>query len=97
MSRSLADKLAGFRGNAGENGVARSFGLVFRVPEELKMFFASVRRDLSSIHDNDSWFLPIPAAYVVDRKGTIAHACVNPDFRERRDPAETVRVLSALK
>ena len=79
-----------------DNGVALSFGLVFRVPNEFEEFFRSVNRDLSLIYDNNSWFLPIPATYIVARDGTIAHAYVNPDFRHRLDPGEIVRVLSAL-
>ncbi len=79
-----------------DNGVALSFGLVFRVPDEVKEFFTSVRHDLALIYDNDSWFLPIPATYIVTREGTIAHAYVNPDFRYRLDPGEIVRVLSRL-
>lgn len=80
-----------------DNGVALSFGLVYRVPSELKEFFSSVRHDLSLIYDNDSWFLPIPATYIVARDGMIAHAYVNPEFRERLDPREIVRVLSTLQ
>ena len=80
-----------------DNGVALQFGLVFRVPNEAVEFFRDVRHDLSLIYDNDSWFLPIPATYVVAKDGTIAHSYVNPDFRYRLDPSEITRVLSELK
>ena len=79
-----------------DNGVALSFGLVFRVPNEFEAFFRSVNRDLALIYDNNSWFLPIPATYIIARDGTIAHAYVNPDFRHRLDPGEILRVLSTL-
>lgn len=80
-----------------DNGVALSFGLVFRVSSELEDFLRSAGYELSLTYDNDSWFLPIPATYIVARDGTIAHAYVNPDFRHRLDPHEIVRVLSTLK
>ena len=80
-----------------DNGVALQFGLVFRVPDEAVQFFTDVRHELPLIYDNSSWFLPIPATYVVKPDGTIAHAYVNPDFRYRLDPSEIVRVLSELK
>ncbi|MBI1213286.1 MAG: redoxin domain-containing protein [Alphaproteobacteria bacterium] len=80
-----------------DNGVALQFGLVFRVPDDAVSFFTDVKNDLPTIYDNDSWFLPIPATYIVARDGTIAHAYVNPDFRYRLDPGEIVRVLSDLK
>ncbi|MBL9098628.1 MAG: AhpC/TSA family protein, partial [Alphaproteobacteria bacterium] len=35
------------------------------------------------------------ATYIVAEGGKIAHAYVNPDFRERLDPAEIVAKLSA--
>lgn len=80
-----------------DNGVALQFGLVFRVPDEAVAFFNEVRHSLPTIYDNNSWFLPIPATYIVARDGTIAHSYVNPDFRYRLDPSEIVRVLSELK
>jgi peroxiredoxin len=82
-----------------DNGVALQFGLAFRLPEEAANFFrtSDIRLDFPVIYNNESWFLPIPATYVIARDGTIAHAYVNPDFRERLDPQEIVRVLSDLK
>jgi len=82
-----------------DNGVALQFGLAFRLPEEAVDFFLSsdIRIDFPVVYNNESWFLPIPATYVIGRDGTIAHAYVNPDFRERLDPSEIVRVLSELK
>ena len=79
-----------------DNGVALSFGLVFRVPSELEAFFRKANFDLAMFYDNQSWFLPIPATYSVGRDGVIAHAYVNPDFRYRLDPQEILRVVSGL-
>src|SRR5689334_3269439 len=80
-----------------DNGVALQFGLVFRVPNDAIEFFNDINNNLPLIYDNASWFLPIPATYIVARDGTIAHSYVNPDFRYRLDPSEIVRVLSELK
>lgn len=79
-----------------DNGVALSFGLVFRVSDELRNFFTSAHLELPLIYDNSSWFLPIPATYIVARNGVIAHAYVNPDFRERLDSREIVNKVSKL-
>lgn len=76
-----------------DNGLALTFGLVFRVSDD---FIKACTRDGAEfplIYGNDSWFLPIPATYIVRRDGTIAHAYVNPDFRHRLDPEEIVRLL----
>jgi peroxiredoxin len=40
--------------------------------------------------------LPIPATYVIGQDGTIRHAYINPDFRERLDPAIILDVLKTL-
>jgi peroxiredoxin len=35
----------------------------------------------------------MPATYIVGRGGVIAHAYVNPEFRERLDPEQIVKLL----
>lgn len=79
-----------------DNGVALSFGLLFRISNEMAQVFAREGTDFPLIYGNDSWFLPIPATYIVRRDGMIAHAYVNPDFRYRLDPHEIVRVVNSL-
>jgi len=79
-----------------DNGAALTFGLVFRLPAELEELFRGASFDLAKVYDNESWFLPIPATYIVGRDGIIAHAYVNPDFRHRLDPEEIMRVVSEL-
>jgi len=79
-----------------DNGAALTFGLVFRLPAELESLFRSASLDLAKVYDNESWFLPMPATYVVRRDGVIAHAYVNPDFRFRLDPLEIERVIVQL-
>jgi peroxiredoxin len=79
-----------------DNGVALDFGLVFRISPDMVQVFAREGTDFPLFYGNDSWFLPIPATYVVARDGTIAQAFVNPDFRYRLDPAEIVAALRGL-
>lgn len=79
-----------------DNGAALAFGVVFRLPADLEALFRGAGFDLARVYDNESWFLPIPATYIVGRDGIIAHAYVNPDFRHRLEPAEIMRVLSEL-
>lgn len=79
-----------------DNGVALDFGIVFRVTPEMVQTFSQRGPNFPKIYGNASWFLPIPATYIVARDGTIAQAFVNPDFRYRLDPADIVRALRAL-
>lgn len=79
-----------------DNGAALTFGLVYRLPAGLESLFRSAGFDLAKVYDNESWFLPIPATYVIGRDGIIAHAYVNPDFRYRLDPSKITQVVSDL-
>lgn len=78
-----------------DNGVALAFGLVFRISPDLIRVFAADGTEFPLFYDNDSWFLPIPATYILGADGKIAHAYVNPDFRYRLDPNDIVAMLKA--
>jgi peroxiredoxin len=79
-----------------DNGLALTFGLVHPVSRELIDVFCNDGLSFPLIYGNDSWFLPLPATYIILRDGTIAHAYVNPEFRERLDPEQIVKVLRGL-
>jgi peroxiredoxin len=79
-----------------DNGAALSFGLLYRISNEMVQVFARDGTNFPLIYGNDSWFLPIPATYVVRRDGIIARAYVNPDFRYRLEPAEILNTLKTL-
>jgi peroxiredoxin len=70
------------------NQVARQFGLVYRVPEEQQAIYRRAFVNLPFINGDESWELPIPASYVIDRDGTVLFASANEDYKERVEPAE---------
>lgn len=76
------------------NEVARQFGLVYRVPEEQQAIYRRTFVNLPFVNGDDSWELPIPATYVIDRDSTILFTAANEDYTERPEP---LKVLSALK
>jgi peroxiredoxin len=77
-----------------DNGVALQCGLLFRLTDDIIRDYLNDGLDLAQVYGNGSWFLPIPASYVVLPSGDIARAYVNPDFRYRMDPED---ILSAVK
>ena len=81
-----------------DNGVALLFGLVFRVPDYIHDLWQRLGIDLGARHGNDSevWLLPIPATYVIDRRGRIRYAHIDSDFRKRMEPGEILRRLAAI-
>lgn len=78
-------------------GLSLSFGLVFPVSAEVRAIYQEIGFDLARFNGNDSWFLPIPATYVVASDGRIAAAHVDPDFRRRMEPVDIIAALIALR
>ena len=78
-----------------DNGYALSLGLAIWVGDEMRGFMESIGRDLGAYHGNDSWFLPIPASFVVGRDGLIIARHVDPDYRRRMELQDLLVALSA--
>ncbi len=76
------------------NKVARQFGLAYRVPAAQEVVYHRAFINLPFANGDDSWELPIPATYILDRDGTVLYAAANEDYTERPEPAEIVRTLT---
>jgi peroxiredoxin len=79
------------------NRVARTFGLVWSLPEELRAALRSNNKALPGINGDDSWELPVPATYVVARDGSVALAAIDIDFRNRLEPNAILTTLRSLR
>ena len=77
-----------------ENGYALSLGLVFWVGEEMQKLMLARNANPAESQGNDSWFLPVPATFIVGRDGLIKARHVDPDYRTRM---EIHSVLEALR
>ena len=76
------------------NAVARQFGIVFRLPPDLKeLYQAGFGIDLAAKNGIPECELPIPATFVIDRSGIIRLAFVDPDYTKRLEPAEAVQAV----
>ena len=75
------------------NKVARDFGLVFSLAEELRPIYASFGIDIPAYNGDDTFELPMPATYVIDTDGIIVHAFVDTDYTRRLEPAKIVEIL----
>ncbi len=78
------------------NAVARSFGLVFRLSDELVEIYRRNGNDLEKRNGDGSWELPVPGTFVVDRNGVVALADVDPDYTRRLDPAQVLAAVERL-
>ena len=79
------------------NAVARSFGLVYALPEELRAALRSNNKALPGVNGDESWELPVPATYVIGRDGRVALAGIDVDYRNRLSPADILTTLTALR
>jgi len=74
--------------------VARHFGLVYRVPDDQQAIYRRAFVNLPFANGDQSWELPIPATFIVDRDGTILYASADEDYTQRPEPREILERLS---
>ena len=77
----------------GGNKVARQFGLTYRVPEAQESIYRRAFVNLPFTNGDESWELPIPATYILDRDSTVLYVSANEDYTERSEPREIVQFL----
>jgi peroxiredoxin len=77
------------------NNMARQFGLTCRVPDEQRAVYQRAFVNLPFVNGDDSWELPIPATYIIDRDGTVIYASASEDYTERPEPEDILRTLVA--
>jgi peroxiredoxin len=75
------------------NQVARQFGLVFSLQDNIRSLYKEIGADLAKFNGDDSFELPIPATYVIGKDRNIAYAFVDENYMERAEPAEVKKVL----
>jgi peroxiredoxin len=77
------------------NNIARQFRLTYRVPPQQEAVYRRAFVNLPFTNGDESWELPIPATYILDRDGTVLYASANEDYTERPEPAEIIATLNA--
>jgi peroxiredoxin len=78
-----------------QSTVARQFSLVYRVPDEQQEIYQRTFVNLPFVNGDDSWELPIPATYVIDRDSTVLFASASEDYTERPEPLEVLGILES--
>ena len=75
------------------NKVARQFGLTYRVPAAQEAIYRRAFLNLPFTNGDDSWELPIPATFILDRDAIILYASANEDYTDRPEPVEILNSL----
>lgn len=75
------------------NRIADAFGVRLQLSRDLQAANRSLGLDLPAFNGDDSWTLPIPARFIIDQKGRIRYAELDPDYTIRIPPAHTIARL----
>jgi len=80
------------------NKVARQFGIVFELSEELLKLYRQFGHALEDFNgETGKNELPVPGTFLLDSKGIVRLAQVDLDYTRRLDPDKVVEVLNTLK
>ena len=78
------------------NKVARDFGIVFKLTDNMQEIYKNFGIDLPTANGDQSFELPIPATYVVAQNGIVSFALIDADYTNRLDPETIIAELRKL-
>ena len=79
------------------NVIAKEYGLVFSLDEELRPIYLSFGIDIPSKNDEDSYEIPMPATYLINKNKEIVFAFIDEDYTKRCEPQDIIDTLKSLK
>jgi peroxiredoxin len=80
-----------------DNAYTASLGLAFWLGDELRGLMSDVGLSLDEVQGNDSWVVPLPATFVLDRDARVVARTIEPDIRKRMDIDAIRRSLSGIR
>lgn len=69
-----------------KNIVAKEFGLVFSLDEKLRPIYSSFGIDMKTSNSDDSWEIPMPGTYLVNKNLEVIFAYIDEDHTKRLEP-----------
>ncbi len=80
------------------NEVAKKYNVAFTLPDSMKWVYSDIfKLNLPEFNGDDSWTLPMPARFIVDKRSIIIAADVNLDHTVRPEPETVLDALKILK
>jgi peroxiredoxin len=79
------------------NRVARQFNLVFALSDALRKLQTHFGSVLPKFNGDDSWELPMPGTFVLDRHGVVRFASIDPNWMVRVEPAVILEALRGAR
>ncbi len=78
------------------NRVSAELGLVFVLPEELRPIYEGFGIDIPASNGDDSFTLPVPATYILNKDRVVLYHFVNVDYTKRVEPTALLAELDRL-
>jgi peroxiredoxin len=77
--------------------VMKRYRVSWKLPEEIKENYVKhLNRDFTLINEGAGWELPVPATFIIDRKGNVRYKHVNADYTKRLEPNKILEVLERI-
>jgi peroxiredoxin len=76
-----------------QNKIAKKFGLVFALDERLRPIYKKLGIDLVTSNSDQSYEIPMPATYVVNKEYKVIYSFVNEDYTKRAEPLEILELI----
>ncbi len=77
--------------------VARKFGIVYQLSDATNERYTARGLDLAKYNSTEKAELPISATYIVNKKGEIVYAYIEPDYKKRAEPSVLIETLAKMK
>ncbi len=75
------------------NKIAKEYGLVFSLAEELRPIYESFGIDIVGLNQEDSFELPMPATYVINKNKEIIYSFIDEDYTKRCEPQDIIDII----
>jgi len=93
---SLQEKLDAYKAGMAKKAPKEALDIMHRATEDLRKIYLQFGIDVPKHNGDDSCTLPLPARYIIDRKGIARYAEVSVDYTVRPEPENTIAALKGL-
>lgn len=80
-----------------DHALAKKLGLAFKLDEKTLKLYKKYGIDLAGSQGNKGDTLPMPGTYVIDTKGEVVYAYVDPNYKKRAEPQEVLEVVEGIQ
>jgi peroxiredoxin len=79
------------------NNLARKLEIVSQQPDTVRPILKAYGVDLQARNGDDSYEVPFPASYLIDTKGVIRSAFLDPDYTRRLEPSTALGWIDEMQ